>query len=331
VHRLSARKRIDTCARVTLKTWTASRLHGSVECATWMNTHFSWQPSCQISIHTQGHRVCAGDMCHTLKGPGSLISCVRFSKDSAHIVSASLDGIVNVWRNSNKDSESDTHAHHHENKDSIPADRSVCGMAISRSHAHEEDQQKTLQQKAPSNSREDSACTTVCSWSCGFDNEGTRLGEGHDEDLTINYCRGADPGNQAHVGGVTQNDTCSVHTSSHICGEQIRTGYEDTCTRTNSCSGSWSLEQSFTAPEAVHSVAFSPDQRHIACCCLDKTIIVWCLLSRNTCCVLRGHRQSVLCCAWSCDGAYLASGGEDMSVRVWHVQSGRQVRSLTHT
>ncbi len=263
-------------------------------------------------------------------------------------MSASLDGIVNLWRHSSNDSHLKSAAHNRESKDLDDGASRRAGnggaCAMPTSSSREEDAQNALQKAASnsnsnSNSSDDSACTTVCSWWSAHSSDDRtsthKLGEedeGRGDNLTINYGRGEEGHSvnsgcdHVHVTGVIQNHTSTAHTW-YKCGADLRMGYEDirTCANSDSDSDSWSLEQSFTAPEAVHSVAFSPDQKHIACCCLDKTIIVRCLQSRNTCCVLQGHQQSVLCCAWSRDGAYLASGGEDMSVRVWHVHTGRQV------
>jgi WD40 repeat protein len=45
---------------------------------------------------------------------------------------------------------------------------------------------------------------------------------------------------------------------------------------------------------------------------------------------LDGHRKQVYCVAYSPDGRLLATGGGDMSVRIWEVATGQQRSCLWH-
>lgn len=58
----------------------------------------------------------------------------------------------------------------------------------------------------------------------------------------------------------------------------------------------------------------------LASCSSDGTIIVWDTSDGTRRATLKGHEDSVLCVSYSPDGAWLASGGADRSIRLWVVE-----------
>jgi len=74
--------------------------------------------------------------------------------------------------------------------------------------------------------------------------------------------------------------------------------------------------------EAVLSVAFSSDGKHLASGSGDTTVRLWNLNTQAPKFTLQGHTNWVLCIAWSADGVFLASGSMDCTVRLWDPLTG---------
>ena len=74
----------------------------------------------------------------------------------------------------------------------------------------------------------------------------------------------------------------------------------------------------------VHTVAWSPDGKHIASGSDDGTVQVWDATSGANLLTL-SNSSGVHTVAWSPDGKRLASGSWDKTVQVWDATSGRNV------
>ena len=100
--------------------------------------------------------------------------------------------------------------------------------------------------------------------------------------------------------------------------------------------------------QSVNAVAFSPDNRWLASGGKDNVIKIWDLTNGNVLRTLYGHSSNINALAVSDDGLLLASGsgnvkddrdfgifikggvvgGEDNTVRIWNVQTGRELHVL---
>jgi WD40 repeat protein len=100
--------------------------------------------------------------------------------------------------------------------------------------------------------------------------------------------------------------------------------------------------------QSVNAVAFSPDNRWLASGGKDNVIKIWDLANGNVLRTLYGHSSNINALAVSEDGQFLASGsgnvkddrdlgifvkggvvgGEDNTVRIWHVLTGRELHVL---
>jgi len=77
--------------------------------------------------------------------------------------------------------------------------------------------------------------------------------------------------------------------------------------------------------EAVISVRFSPNGKHLASGSGDTTVRFWDVNTETPHFTCKGHKHWVLAIAWSPDGKRLASGCKNAEVRLWDPETGKQI------
>ena len=90
----------------------------------------------------------------------------------------------------------------------------------------------------------------------------------------------------------------------------------------------WDLyaNRTFSAPDVVVGMAFSPDGRRLASALVDNTVRLWNVdTGEPDGAPLTGHTDALADVAWSPDGHRLASAGDDNTVRLWNADTGQPV------
>jgi WD40 repeat protein len=91
----------------------------------------------------------------------------------------------------------------------------------------------------------------------------------------------------------------------------------------------WKLQVYPEPPFTPHfkSIALSPDGRLLASCKKDDDDIrVIDTKAQKRVATIWGHTNTVTCVAFSTDGTFLASCGDDATVRIWEVATGKEFR-----
>jgi len=73
----------------------------------------------------------------------------------------------------------------------------------------------------------------------------------------------------------------------------------------------------------VYAVSFDPSGRYLAGAGLNEKVYVWDLTNTEQVFELEGHQGRINAVIFSLDGSYLVSTGDDLTLRVWDVLSGR--------
>ncbi|CEG46322.1 Histone transcription regulator HIRA, WD repeat superfamily [Plasmopara halstedii] len=84
----------------------------------------------------------------------------------------------------------------------------------------------------------------------------------------------------------------------------------------------------------VADIAWSPDDRMLATCSIDNTVLIWDVgavseVMTQPLQTLTGHNSWVKGVAWDPVGKYLSSAGEDKTVRLWKVANWQQADVVT--
>ena len=79
----------------------------------------------------------------------------------------------------------------------------------------------------------------------------------------------------------------------------------------------------------VLDLSWSPDQKYLASCSVDNSIIVWNARSfPQKCTVITGHRGLVKGLTWDPVGKYLASQSDDKTVRIWRMSDWKEEKEI---
>jgi WD40 repeat protein len=107
-------------------------------------------------------------------------------------------------------------------------------------------------------------------------------------------------------------------------GRALAWGSEDGTIQVRDVAQSRKLHQLKDRTDAVHSVAFGPDGRHLASTSANA-VVLWDMATGREARQFKGHTGVVQSVAFSPDGRLLASAGGDETVRLWDVASGKAV------
>ena len=81
-------------------------------------------------------------------------------------------------------------------------------------------------------------------------------------------------------------------------------------------------------PDAVRSVAFSPDGKRIITASDDKKVRVWDAETGKSLRTLKAHADTIWFASFSPDGKRIVTASEDKTVRIWNAETGGDLRTL---
>jgi eukaryotic-like serine/threonine-protein kinase len=84
------------------------------------------------------------------------------------------------------------------------------------------------------------------------------------------------------------------------------------------------------SPIWLQHVALSPDGRRLATVGVDSVAVSLWELPTRSCSFLTGHSNTVMCTAFSPDGNILATGSHDQTARLWNVNDGKALATLSN-
>jgi len=76
-------------------------------------------------------------------------------------------------------------------------------------------------------------------------------------------------------------------------------------------------------------VTFAPIGSSFATCSYDRTLRVWSVAQLQPTRVMLGHLADVRCCCFHPNLSMIASGSDDLSIRVWDIRDAKCVRILS--
>lgn len=79
----------------------------------------------------------------------------------------------------------------------------------------------------------------------------------------------------------------------------------------------------------IMDVAWSPDDSMFVSGSIDNNAIVWSVVKRNPIAKLEGHKNMIRGVAWDPCGEYIATEGDDLTVKIWRTRDWSLISTVT--